>query len=107
MSYLAQEVAVRGQVGRPDRRNDLIFFFLPTRGGGDVLAELVDHEVHGRAAAVAVVDTVERLRPSPKETLKKNAYIYVRLVSAVWRRTTTQVRKPTDESSSVVHYCSC
>jgi hypothetical protein len=76
MSYLAQEVAVRGQVGRPDRRNDLIFFFLPTRGGGDVLAELVDHEVHGRAAAVAVVDTVERLRPSPKRNVEEKC-IYI------------------------------
>lgn len=74
-AYLAQELAVRGQVGRPDRRHDriyvvLLIIFFSRECGDDVLAELVGDEVHGRPAAVPVVHTVEGLRVTGKKETK-------------------------------------
>ena len=72
---LCEELAVGGQVGGSDRRRDGVVVLLRrrrcfvaglrTRGehrGDDVLAEALGDEVHGRAAAVPVEDTVECLR---------------------------------------------
>src|SRR6185312_5859915 len=92
-AYLAQELAVSGQVGRSDRRHDpLRLIFVSTRRrprrrwhsrlsparrrecGHDVLAELVGDQVHGRAAAVPIVHTVEGL---PPETEKPKLNLHV------------------------------
>ena len=69
---LCEELAVGGQVGGPDRRRDGVVVlrrcFVAGRRprgehrGDDVLAEALGDEVHGRAAAVPVEDTVECLR---------------------------------------------
>ena len=69
-AYLAQQLAVRGQISGPDRCHDIQLqlhaALLPRRCGGergdDVLAELVGDHVNGGPAAMPIVHTVERLQ---------------------------------------------
>ena len=97
---LPEELAVGGQVGRSDRRRDGVLFrrcfaarLRRPRGGEHrghhVLAEPLGDEVHGRAAAVAVEHTVERLREEvDKDLIIKLCNI---TISSVFSVTVTSV----------------
>jgi hypothetical protein len=71
---LREELAVGGKVRRSDSRRDTVVLRRLRSGGGEdrghhVLAEPLGDEVHGRAPAVAVEDTVECLRDEIEKEL--------------------------------------